>query len=449
MMLATGSAQVNYYTFTQNASTYAEITGGTVLGSASNNFNLAFVDPEVPEGAQNPIGPGFEIGFPFTYRGIVYDRFGVSNNGWICLGRSQYQDEFGYAVRMHAITTTPLNFPASFDTLRSCIAAFAGYITGNGSSTDLRFELLGSAPERTLVIQWKNYKVGPIFQSGASSINAQIRINEVDNSIDIRYGACSFVNVEGLYTIQVGLGGLTVNEFSNRTTPSNWNATSAGTTPSSNCPAYVVYPPPSSGTNFHWDPPSCVPPSNLTVSGLGYDSLGFSWDEPYTNPMEGYEYALTTTIAPPMAGTTTFLSGVSFQNLSEGTLYFFHIRTLCDMEDQSAWLTIPARTLCAPSVPPYVESFDNVIAPEMPGCIRTENESPYSVNWETITSPYTVISPPNAATLDDPYAFTRDWLFLPALELSSDTTYINKMDMNSYQGDSLVICLGTSLLLTI
>jgi len=434
-------AQLNYYTFSQTTQTYTEITGGTDLGTASND-NLVFMDPEIPQGGQSNQGPGFEIGFPFTYRGIVYDRFGLSNNGWICLGRSQDQETLGFSVYMASLTTQPISTPGVYDTLRSCIAAFGGYILGNGTSSDLRFELVGDAPDRTLVIQWKNYKLGPSFYSGASSINTQIRLNESDQSIDIRFGVCSFANFQLNASIQVGLGGLKVHEFSNRTTPSNWNATSAGTAPNSSCPAYVVYPPPASGMNFQWDPPTCVPPSHLNNDSFGYDSLSFSWEEPYTNPMDGYEYALTTSTSPPITGSTTALLNVSFQDLIEGTLYYFHVRTLCDMEDHSAWITIPARTLCLPTVPPYLENFDAVTAPEMPGCVRVDNEDAYSPTWSTITTPYTVISPPNAARLADPYAQTDDWLFLPALTLSSDTTYINKMDMSSYPSDNLDIYIG-------
>ena len=441
LMCTTVSAQLNYYTFSQSTSTYEEITGGTDLGTAGND-NLAFMDPEIPQGGQSTQGPGFDIGFSFTYRGIIYDRFGVSNNGWICLGRSQDQEALGFSVYMASLAGQPISTPGVFDTLRSCIAAFGGYIFGNGTTSDLRFELVGSAPNRSLVIQWKNYKIGPNFYSGATSINTQIRINESDQSIDIRYGVCSFANFQLSVSIQVGLGGLTVNEFSNRTTPSNWSATSAGSAPNSSCPAYVVYPPPASGMNFHWDPPTCVPPPHLNNDSFGYDSLSFSWQEPYTAPMEGYEYALTTSPLPPMNGSTTFGLGVSFQNLSEGTPYYFHIRTLCDMEDHSAWTTIPARTLCLPTVPPYLENFDAVTAPEMPGCVRVDNEDAYSPTWSTITTPYTVISPPNAARMLDPYAQTDDWLFLPALILSSDTTYINKMDMSSYPADNMDIYIG-------
>ena len=118
----------------------------------------------------------------------MYDRFGLSNNGWICLGRSQDQETLGFSVYMASLTTQPISTPGVYDTLRSCIAAFGGYIRGNGTSSDLRFELVGDAPDRTLVIQWKNYKLGPSFYSGASSINTQIRLNESDQSIDIRFG---------------------------------------------------------------------------------------------------------------------------------------------------------------------------------------------------------------------------------------------------------------------
>ena len=52
LMCTTVSAQLNYYTFSQSTSTYEEITGGTDLGTAGND-NLAFLDPEIPQGGQS------------------------------------------------------------------------------------------------------------------------------------------------------------------------------------------------------------------------------------------------------------------------------------------------------------------------------------------------------------------------------------------------------------
>ena len=65
------NAQVSSYGFSQSAGTYTEITGGTVLGVATNddtNFNA------------NPIG------FSFVYNGTTYTQFSVNANGFLALG---------------------------------------------------------------------------------------------------------------------------------------------------------------------------------------------------------------------------------------------------------------------------------------------------------------------------------------------------------------------------
>src|SRR5688572_24100764 len=81
-------AQVSAYTFNQFQSTYNAITTGTVVGTTTSDDQV-FVDPAVPAGVgAGATGPGFPIGFNFTFNNIVFDRVGVNNNGWITLGQS-------------------------------------------------------------------------------------------------------------------------------------------------------------------------------------------------------------------------------------------------------------------------------------------------------------------------------------------------------------------------
>src|SRR5688572_16659622 len=81
------TAQVSNYTFSQSVGTFTPITGGTLLGTTTSDDQY-FVTPATPAGGATATGIGFPIGFNFTYNGIVYDRVGIQNNGWISLGRS-------------------------------------------------------------------------------------------------------------------------------------------------------------------------------------------------------------------------------------------------------------------------------------------------------------------------------------------------------------------------
>jgi hypothetical protein len=81
-------ARVSTYGFVQSNGTYAEISGGTVLGNTTSDDQY-FVSPADPLGtAGATTGIGFPIGFNFTYNGIIFDRFAINNNGWISLGQS-------------------------------------------------------------------------------------------------------------------------------------------------------------------------------------------------------------------------------------------------------------------------------------------------------------------------------------------------------------------------
>src|SRR4051812_24853851 len=76
-----------YYTFSSPTGTYTPITGGTVLGTISDDDSI-YIDPGFPVGGATVAGPGFNIGFTLSFNGISYNRIGISTNGWIALGQS-------------------------------------------------------------------------------------------------------------------------------------------------------------------------------------------------------------------------------------------------------------------------------------------------------------------------------------------------------------------------
>ena len=147
--------QLYSYSFTSTSGIFTEISGGTLLGTTVDDGPF-YVDPAFLNGGYGSTGPGFDIGFSFTFDGIVYDRFGVSKNGWISLGQSSLSTP----VDMNnSIPGSPLISDAviSPSQLVSRIAAL-GFAQEVKTGTTLMIQNSGVSPNRVCTIQWKNYK---------------------------------------------------------------------------------------------------------------------------------------------------------------------------------------------------------------------------------------------------------------------------------------------------
>ncbi len=136
-------AQVSAYQYSTSNGTYTPITGGTVLGDASTD-DQRFVDPATPLGGTTAAGPGFPIGFNFTYAGATLDKVGVNANGWISLGNS-------------TVNTPAGSTPVSSTTTFNAIAPFTRDLQSR-TGGDIRIETVGTTPNQQCIIQWTNYK---------------------------------------------------------------------------------------------------------------------------------------------------------------------------------------------------------------------------------------------------------------------------------------------------
>lgn len=435
------SAQVNYYSFSQTNTPYTEVTDGIILGNANNSSSGVFLDPETTTIGYLTTGPGLNLGFDFVYRGVTYDRFGVSNNGWIFLGKSSY-DSLGVDMGQFLYQQPMTDVGPANDTLRSRIIGFNIDLFGNGSTSSLQYKLSGDAPDRVLTIQWKDYIVFSSTFFPNSRANFQIRLYESDGAIEIQFGEISFEGISGL-SAPVGLSGFSFLEHHNRTTtnPHDWNATLTGLSHLDECAVndQVVLPEP--GLTFHYSPPLCVPPSEVYLLDFTTTSLSFVWAAPYTTPEEGFEYVLSESDIPPVSGTLITTDTIIATGLNAGTQYYLHLRSKCSSSLFSEWFTFPASTLCDPYTLPYNENFDAFASPALPYCVRTININPESNSLRTISNAY--FSSPNALGLE---CFSNipedDWFFTPGFMLEEDSTYIISSEFVG--GDSLFISSGPS-----
>ncbi|MGD0711831.1 MAG: hypothetical protein ABR968_11715, partial [Bacteroidales bacterium] len=240
-------AQVANYTFSQATSTYTEITGGTVLGDTTIDEQF-FVDPAVPLGGVTPTGPGLPIGFTFVYNGIPYNVFGVNTNAWISFGQDTIATNH---VNLTSTTyTTPISTASTAPAkLQDRISPFGRNIAAQLGS-ELSYLTSGAAPNRTLTIQWKHFRRNT--QRG-EDFNFQIVLHETTNVIEFIYGAVT-VNASNATSPQIGLRGSVATDFNNRSTTTDWSATTAGTLNTSSVAiSLTVYPTP--GLIYRWTPP--------------------------------------------------------------------------------------------------------------------------------------------------------------------------------------------------
>src|SRR5205085_9623368 len=119
--------------------------------------------------------------FPFTFNfnGVGYTGCNVSTNGFITFG----------TTLPGTTLYTPISGTTAYD---GSIAAFGGDINSvfsiASATGELRWEAVGAAPNREIVIQWQNYR--PAFSTSATNayvFDFQIRLAE-SGAIRVVYG---------------------------------------------------------------------------------------------------------------------------------------------------------------------------------------------------------------------------------------------------------------------
>ena len=247
-------AQVSAYTFSQSTGTYTAITGGTVLGTTTNDEQV--FNNSTTGGTASVTAAGFNIGFNFTYNGVVYGKFAVATNGYIVLGTSATNFAIANSLST-AISSTTAG-------LNNLISGFNQDLIGQTGS-EISYLTQGTAPNRTLTIQWKNYR--RYSGSATMNYNFQIILSETVNTVKIVYGTMTTVTS---YTSQIGLKGASNTDYSNRSTTTNWSSTTSGTanTATATLSSSVF---PASGLTFTWTPP--VPCSGTPAGGTATSSV--------------------------------------------------------------------------------------------------------------------------------------------------------------------------------
>jgi|GEM_PF-637726 len=348
------SQTLSQYTFSQSNGTYSAISGGTVLGNTASD-DERFLDPAVPLGGNAFTGVGLPIGFNFVFNGTTYDRFAVNTNGWISLGSSTFTP----AVDMNSSSSYAPLSSTSTVVASDRVARIAGFSRDlqAQAGSEIRYELIGTAPNRELVVQWKNYAK---YLAIGDSFNFQIRLQETTNAVSIVYG--TMTNNATATTADCGLRAAPntpASNFSNRSTATDWNATTAGTTATATVLLSNTIAP-ASGLTFAWTPPpSCTgapnPGNTIVPSATACSGVPFNVTLQNATSGSGVTYQWLVSTDNVTYTNATGISNAEAYTASQTVATYYKCVVTCTASGQSAestpilvGMTAPNACYCVP-----------------------------------------------------------------------------------------------------
>lgn len=328
--LITLSAAVTDYSFVSSSETFTALSGGTqLIAAATDDGNSSATN----------------IGFDFVFNGTTFTQFVANSNG---------------SIRLGSINPTSAYSPISTSSNSNAIAFFARDGKTGGAVV---YALTGSAPNRILTIEYPNFY--PAYGSTTSFITAQIKLYETTNIVKIIYGNSTLTTS---YTGQVGVrGSTTASDYSNRTTTTNWAATTAGSTSSATCTlSSTVYP--TSGLTFTWTPPLPSTPNPAVVvsptdNGINASiTPNLSWTAGTGGIPTGYKLYFGTTNNPTnLLYNNTTTNYTITTPLSYNTLYYWKVVPYNSEGDAVNCPVWSFTTMADPTVTtfPYAEGFED------------------------------------------------------------------------------------------
>lgn len=324
-------AQVSAYSFSQSAGAYSPVFG-TVLGTATGNASATNLNSVI-----YPV----TLPFGFNFNGSVYTAINVSTNGFITFG----------SLAPTATNVSPISGAILYDGAVSAWGRdLSTYFDVNSRTGSVVWETVGTAPNREVVIEWKNFRTNSATTvTSIYSFSFQIRLTETSNVVKVVYDSGSYLigNTAVSATAQVGLRGGTNADFNNRLNDSSTEFfnSSAGTANNSSQAfntANAIPGMPTSGLTYTWTPPICFAPISVSTSNPTVNSVDLSWGVSPSSPSGGYDIYYNTSNTPPTIATPPNIVGfqgtsTTLVGLPPLTTYYVWVRASCGAGNTSVW----------------------------------------------------------------------------------------------------------------
>ena len=293
----------------------------------------------IGSGSDDVVSNVTNIGFNFLFGEDYYNQFSANTNGFLRLGPDAITESYRY-----------VGFGYSY---MPKIAAI-GRDLGTGSNGYVKYQVVGQAPYRIFVLEYKTCK--DYSTSSNADVLAQIQLHEDSNKVVLVYGATPNSSPTNY---QIGLGVsdhdiMLVDPIGHATTHYT-NLTFSGTA--------NVWP----GANRYYEfiapSTSCPKPLNLAVNQVTNETAEISWSETGEATEWIVEYG-PAGFAHGALGSNTIMvydTTALITGLNPITAYDVYVRSYCSEGDSSKWVTTSFTTLCSPvgiDSLPYTENFE-------------------------------------------------------------------------------------------
>ena len=267
-----------------------------------------------------------DIGFDFWYDGVRYTKFSVSTNGYLDFSSSTADG--GPTAGAYGYDNT--NFTNSSALTGIAIAPFYDDLTAQGGvnplGTSIKYYLTGSAPSRTLIIEWINMAV---YLNTSPSLNFQVKLVETTGQILINYGTMNAGTQ--LFSYSMGLNSPsfagTVPNAAELKELQTGNANTFNNTVQNGLSAMPV-----ANSQYVFTSPVPTPTAGtLAFSGISQNSMTLNWVNWATNEVGYVVYLSTDAVNYTYAGQTTANAvSIGINNLLPSTTYYWRLHAVTE-----------------------------------------------------------------------------------------------------------------------
>jgi uncharacterized lipoprotein YmbA len=359
-----GYSQAAAYSFANSTGTYTE--------TSASATTLAAVR------ADTAISAAQNIGFTFVYEGINYNQFTMSSNGFIALGASNTS----------ALTTN--DFSTANATSRPIIAPLWDDLDGGTpASSSARYEVTGTAPNRVLTVEWRNWEWQ--YDSSTPVISFQVKLYETTNVIQFVYRQEATAVSTGSASIGIGSAfGSGAGSYLNLTSVTAPAVSSVSSTTN-------ISTKPPTGQTYTFTPPTCGAPSSILTSAITVAGATINWTNGGSETSWEY-YTLPSSASPPTAasntGTVVTTKPVVVTGLNQLTAYTTYVRAVCSTTSSSFWTTSNSFTTL-PTCPAPTAMSVTGITPS--GASATWANGAAETQWEYYILPAAAAAPTAAS----------------------------------------------------
>ncbi|HRQ29359.1 MAG TPA: fibronectin type III domain-containing protein, partial [Saprospiraceae bacterium] len=263
-----------------------------------------------------------DIGFTFYFMGVPYNQFSVNSNGQMRLGTTV----IGNTGITSYSASTPIIAPMSGD---------------NEVNNGVRYKVLGTAPNRRLVVEWNQFYV--YYTNISNAGNMQAILYEDSGKIEYIYGEIYNSSSSSVTRSIYISASNTANKSGSVTVAATPTYESSATSPTSNTFAATVLIANLGSTAqgsrkvFTFTPPSPAPgaPVNLSFAAISGSGMTVNWEDNSTNELFFNVFRATDAgftqnlVITSIASTTTAGTGTGYYTIVSGlqpaTTYYYKI----------------------------------------------------------------------------------------------------------------------------